>query len=409
MRKEQQKLNKRKIVVTIIFMILFVVFVTNGTKFLKNPTNIFVVENGALSYEEAAEGYIIREEQVVQGEQYKNGMVQIISDNQKAAKGEAIFRYYSNGEEEIKKQITALDEEINSVLANSKDELLSSDIVSLDEQIEEVIENMYDINDTQQINENKKKIDEYIYKKTQITGNLSEDEYVKELTLKRDSLSKELENDSEIMSAPFSGIVSYRVDELEGLLKSDNFDYLSTEFLSELKLKVGATTPLSTEKGKVINNFKAFIAVPIATEKSMEAKVGDKVTIRLSNSLDTESEIVYIKEENEKRVIVFKITENVENLIEYRKISIDIIWWKFSGLKVSNSVIIQEGEKNYIEKNRAGYTEKVPVKVLRQNDTYSIVENYEEEELKELGYSEKEISDMPQIKLYDEVLVRKDK
>lgn len=409
MRKEPQKLNKRKIVVTIIFMVLFVVFVTNNRIFFKTPTNIFVVENGALSYEEAAEGYVIREEQVVQGNQYKNGMVQIISDSQKAAKDEPIFRYYSNGEEEIMKQISDLDEEINSAITNSKDEIFSSDIVSLENQIESIIENMYDINDMQQINENKKKIDEYIYKKTQITGDLSEDEYVKTLTAKRDSLSKELENDSEIMTAPFSGIVSYRVDELETLLKSDNFDYLSTEFLSELKLKVGATTPLSNEKGKVINNFKAFIAVPINTEKSMEAKVGDKVTIRLSNSLDTESEIVYIKEENDKRVIVFKITENVEDLIEYRKISIDIIWWKFSGLKVSNTVIIEEGEKTYIEKNRAGYTEKVPVKVLRQNDTYSIFENYSEDELKEMGYSEKEISDMPQIKLYDEVLIRNDK
>ena len=408
MRKEPQKLNKRKIVVTIIFLILFAVFATNNKMFFKTPTNIFVVENGALSYEEAAEGYVIREEQVVQGNQYKNGMVQIISDSQKAAKNEAIFRYYSNGEEEIMKQISDLDEEINSAIANSKDEIFSSDIVSLENQIESIIENMYDINDMQRINENKKKIDEYIYKKTQITGDLSEDEYVKTLTDKRDSLSKELENDSEIMTAPFSGIVSYRVDELETLLKSDNFDYLSTEFLSELKLKVGATTPLSNEKGKVVNNFKAFIAVPINTEKSMEAKVGDKVTIRLSNSLDTESEIVYIKEENDKRVIVFEITENVEELIEYRKISIDIIWWKFSGLKVSNTVIIEEGEKTYIEKNRAGYTEKVPVKVLRQNDTYSIFENYSEDELKEMGYSEKEISDMPQIKLYDEVLIRND-
>ena len=55
--------------------------------------------------------------------------------------------------------------------------------------------------------------------------------------------------------------------------------------------------------------------VPIDTEKSMEAKVGDKVTIRLSNSLDTESEIVYIKEENEKRVIVFKITEHIKAIL----------------------------------------------------------------------------------------------
>ena len=405
MKKEPQKLNRIKIVFTIIVMILLIVLVTGSTKILKNPTNVFIVENGALSYEEMAEGYVIREEQVIKGNQYKNGMVQIISDNQKAAKGEAIFRYYSNGEEEIMNQISQLDEEINIALENSKAEIFSSDIISLEKQIENIIENMYDINEIQKINENKKKIDEYIYKKTQITGNLSEDEYIKSLTTKRDSLKTELENDSEIISAPISGIVSYRVDELEDVLKTDNFDYLSAELLKGLDLKIGATIPLSSEKGKIVDNFNCYIAVPISTEKAMEAKVGDNVTIRLSNSLETDSEVVYIKEEENQRVIVFKISKNVENLIEYRKISLDIIWWKFSGLKVSNTAIIEENEKCYIEKNKPGYTERILVKVLRQNDTYSIVTNYEEDELKQMGYSDEEISDMSKIKLYDEIIL----
>lgn len=60
-----------------------------------------------------------------------------------------------------------------------------------------------------------------------------------------------------------------------------------------------------------------------------------------------------------------------------------------------------------MEKSKAGYTEKILVKVLRQNDTYSIVENYEDEELKELGYSEEEISSMDENKLnlYDEIVL----
>ena len=58
-----------------------------------------------------------------------------------------------------------------------------------------------------------------------------------------------------------------------------------------------------------------------------------------------------------------------------------------------------------MEKNRANYTEKILVKVLRQNDTYSIVENYDEEELKQLGYSDEEISEGKSINLYDEVVL----
>lgn len=406
MKKEQQKLNKIKILITVVFMIFLIFLVTNSTNILKNPTNIFVVENGSLSYEESVEGYVIREETVLQGNNYKNGMVQIISDNQKTAKNEPVFRYYSNGEEKIMEQILSLDEEINSVLENQKMNLFSSDIISLENQIEDTIDSMYNLNDLQKIHENKNKIDAYISKKTQITGNLSEDAYVKELTLKRNTLESELENGSEIIYAPTSGIVSYKVDELEDILKTDKFDYLSTELLDSFKLKVGAAIPLSEEKGKVINNFYCYIAAPINTEKGIEAKIGDKVFIRFSNSIEVQAEISYIKEETEnQRIIIFKITDNVEDLIEYRKISFDIIWWKFSGLKISNSAIIEEDEKSYVERNKAGYKEKILVKVLRQNDTYSIVKNYEEEELKQMGYSEEKISDLGKIKLYDAIIL----
>ena len=68
----------------------------------------------------------------------------------------------------------------------------------------------------------------------------------------------------------------------------------------------------------------------------------------------------------------------------------EIIWWDFSGWKISNSAIKEENDLSYVYRNKAGYTEKVLVKVLRQNDTFSIVTNYTTEELKELGYSEKD-------------------
>lgn len=103
------------------------------------------------------------------------------------------------------------------------------------------------------------------------------------------------------------------------------------------------------------------------------------------------AEIVKINEEKNNRIIVFKITENVENLLEYRKISLDIIWWSYSGWKVSNSALIEKNDLTYIKRVRAGVYEEILVKVLRQNDTYSIVENYKDDELLNLGYTTEEI------------------
>lgn len=408
MKEAQKNGNFITVIITLIFMIFFIVLVTNGTKILKKPTDVFIVANGSLSYEELAEGYIIRNETVLQGENYKNGMVQILSDGERAAKNDEVFRYYSNSEENILKQISELDEEINELIETNNLSLVTSDIASIENQIENTIDLMYNVNYLQKNQENKNKIEAYISRRTQITGVASpSDSYVRILTDKRRELENSLKAGSETIMSPKSGLASYRVDGLEETLKTDNFDYLSTDLLNSFELKVGATIPLSNEKGKIVDNFVSYIAVITDTEKGLSSKVGDKVTIRLSNSNEIEAKINYIKDEDKNRIIVFEITEDIDELLEYRKISLDIIWWKYSGLKVSNSALIEEDDKVYVEKSKAGYTEKILVKVLRQNDTYSIVENYEDEELKELGYSEEEISSMDENKLnlYDEIVL----
>ena len=119
------------------------------------------------------------------------------------------------------------------------------------------------------------------------------------------------------------------------------------------------------------------------------------------------STIEYIVENGDSRIIVFKIKQDVEKLVEFRKISFEIVWWNYSGWKISNKAIKEENDLSYVYRNKAGYTEKVLVKVLRQNDTYSIVTNYKKEELQELGFTNKEIEDMPEIKIYDEILISK--
>lgn len=406
MKEDQKKTSVIKILITIIFMIFFIVLVTNSTNILKNPIDLFIVTNGSLYYEETVEGYLIRDEVVLQGENYKNGMVQILSDGERAANGENVFRYYSNSEENILNEIAKIDEEINELIDSTNLNILSSDIASIEKQIETTIDEMYNLNYLQKISENKNKIEAYISKKTQMTGNASpEDSYIKTLANRRNELEKELDNGSEIITAPLSGLTSYRVDGLEEILKVNDFSYLSTELLDSFDLKVGATVPLSNEKGKIVNNFKCYIATPISTEKAMSAVVGDKVTLRLSSSEEIDAHIVYIKEENNARIIVFEFDEKIEKLLEYRKISFDIIWWKYTGLKVSNSALIEENDNIYVEKNKAGYSEKILVKVLRQNDTYSIVENYDDEELQALGYTEDEISNMGKINVYDEILL----
>ena len=103
-------------------------------------------------------------------------------------------------------------------------------------------------------------------------------------------------------------------------------------------------------------------------------------------------------------MIVFRTNKAVEDLVAYRKISIDVIWWSYTGLKVPNSAIIEEGGLNYVVRNRTGYNDKIIVNVLKQNKNYSIITNYTADELRELGYDNEEIYSRKLIGLYDEIL-----
>ena len=83
----------------------------------------------------------------------------------------------------------------------------------------------------------------------------------------------------------------------------------------------------------------------------------------------------------------------------------NIIWWSASGLKVPNTSIQKENDKSYIIRKRAGYSDKILVKVLKESKNYSIIDNYTTLELKELGYSTEEINNQKKISLYDEILL----
>ena len=132
------------------------------------------------------------------------------------------------------------------------------------------------------------------------------------------------------------------------------------------------------------------------------------IVLRMPDATEINSEVEFVRqEENGKTMIVFKINKGVEKLISYRKISLDVIWWSFSGLKIPNSAIIHEGDLTYVIRNRTGYKDKILVKILKQNEGYAIIRNYTTSELKELGYKQEEIISMKSIGLYDQIEVQK--
>lgn len=400
----EKKIRKGRVfAVVLILALVFIYAVYLVAKLVQNPTNTFMVTNGKISQEESDIGYIIREETVVKGQNYKNGMVKIKNEGEKVAKGDSVFRYYSSGEEELKNKIAELDVEIQSLMQNEKSSF-PSDVKLLESQIEKELDSIYGVNNAQKIQEYKKNINSYITKKAKISS--PSNSRLKELLSQREEYENRLTSDSENVNAPESGIVSYRVDGLESVLTTENFTKFNKSFLQDLKLKTGQTVASSEEVGKIINNYQCYIVFNSNTNEAKNSKVGDTIKIRVQNSDTLKASVEnIIDEDDESKTITVKITNDVEKLIAYRKISFDIIWWDAEGFRIPNEAIKEENGLSYVVRNRNGYYNKMLVKILKQNDEYCIVRQYKTEELEELGFTSSQIYSMRNIALYDEIVL----
>ena len=329
---KKKPLNGKKTVIAIILACIFLVYcIYLLIKLLINPTNTFIVEKGKIYKEEALTGYILRDEQVIENSGSTGKIIQLKSEGKKVANGEAIYRYSLENENELNDKIEQLDIQIQEAL-QKENTLFSTDIKLLENQIEEKLENVYESTDIQKIEQYKKEISNSINKKAKIAGDLTPSgSYVKQLIQQRSEYENQLNSSSKYVYATKSGIISYRVDNLENILTVEDFSYLNKDFLDSLNIKTSQIIGSNGANAKIINNFKCYITCLSKTEEALKSEVGNKIKLRLPTSEEIPAKIVYkSNESDDEALLVFEIEQSVENLINHRKITFDIIWWSDS-------------------------------------------------------------------------------
>lgn len=395
-----------KILLILLGIVVIAYLIFNTIRLVASPADTYVVEKGVLNLKENTEAYVIRNEIVLQGTNYKNGMEKVVTEGKRVAKGEPVFRYYVNGESTIKSEIAELDKKIAEAQKN-ENTIYNTDIEVLKGRIKDLEEKIYQSNNIEEINNYKKEIDDYSYKISTIMGGSSQSSpYLKELVSQKTAYLNKLTDGAEEIKSDYSGTISYRIDNLENVFTANDFSYLKKSFLDGLNLRTGQLIETSNEKGKVITEFACYLAIEMNSDAAKSATVGSKVKIELDVDSRFNAEVVAINEDDDCRIIVFKINDLQEKLINYRKIAVSVIWWETTGLKVPNSALIDRDGKKYIQRNRAGYSAEVLVKVLQQNDSYAIVDNYSSNELQEMGYSSEEIQNRYTIKQYDKINIK---
>ncbi|MBQ6860343.1 MAG: hypothetical protein IJO08_01695 [Clostridia bacterium] len=442
-KQKKKKINQNVLLVAMsIFIICIVFFVVSLIRLFQKPANTVLVKHGELINYEEVVGYIIREEDLVDTSEYDGMIKTAVSDAERVSKGSVIMNYVSKAEEQLVKKIAELDIKIEKAI-ESQQTIFTNDVKVLDTEIENYIyANLKGSNFIDSTKQYSKEINQKVEKKAKIVGELSPaGSELKSLIEQRKKYETELNNSEKALHATNSGLVSYRVDGYENLLTPASFSELTIDYLEGLKLTTDEVISVDTDKVKIVDNFNCYIAVPLRADAAEDIFLNGTVYLRFKNTGDRliPTTVEYFSNEEDRILVIFKTNANVEELTKYRKIGLDVVWWRSKGLKInedmlytttfkvesgdsaSNSVVntssgesIVSGDtqKEYVDVElktvmvkKAYYNTEVYVKVLKRAKGFVIIDNYTDEELKQLGIPQENINNRGTIKLYDEIIL----
>lgn len=416
--KRNVKQNLVYIVLSVsIVLIVYILF--QCIILVKKPTNSILVRNGRLTNYEEVIGYVIREEEMIDTSDYAGERQIITEDASRVSKNDIIVSYISDDEEELKRKISELDIEIQNIM-ETQQLLYPVDVKNIESDIQKKIYSILEKkNSLYDIKQLKKDITSDLEKKASIVGELSPTgSKLNNLIEERMRYENKLNDSKKDLKSDKAGLISYRVDGYENILTPNAFSKLTIKDLENIKVGVNQIIPISDEKVKLVNNFFVYLAVSMQSAESKELQLNDLVKISLDGNFENydKATVEYIADEGDRRLVILKTTSNTEKLTQYRKISIDVIWWNYEGLKVPINAIYEKEIKDEVtgkvyailkavKLEEAGYQKEVWVKVEKFVEDFAIIENYENEELIELGIPEKLVNNRYEISMYDEVLL----
>ena len=283
----------------------------------------------------------------------------------------------------------------------------SVEIANIDSQISELAKEAIGTNSYLKMQEYKTKIDELSYKKIVILGQLSPaGSKIREVIEKREEIEKNSKESSNNIKAPISGVVSYKIDELENVANVDNILKYNTEQFDKIFEQYSASS--KNQFGiKIVDNFNAYFVVRIpANENSEYIEVGKKYTIKTIDRepLEFTGTILRTIKNEENNYIIFTITNGIENIIDKRSLTLNIIWNREEGMAVPNEAIkrSEDNKYDYVTLVTGGRYVQIPIKIVSASDSVCIVDNLTSEEKKAIGIETNYV-----LSLYDVLLIEK--
>lgn len=360
----------------------------------------YIIQNDDIENTEIATAYVIKDEEVIEKDTNKV-LLPVVAEAERVSKNSIIATYKGTEYDTYLTTLEDLDKQIHELMKDLPT-VYSSEIENLESQIYQKIKSANDETSYIKMQEYKTEVNNLINKRAELIGNLSPDgAKIKELIKERNEYVENAKKSNDNILATRSGIISYETDGLEDVLKYDNIENITID-----KARTSCENIVITNnKIKIVNNYKAYLIVKVTNLNYEYMKLNKDYTIRSigENSTSFIGELVRMTEIDGGYEIVFEITNGIEHLITTREIEIEIVWWNTNGLFVVKDAVYEKDGISYVKVIKYGKYSEVPVRILKHNEEYCIIDNYTSAELKE-----KNLNREYSVKVYDRLVVTKE-
>ncbi|MBO5477925.1 MAG: hypothetical protein J6A15_09270 [Clostridia bacterium] len=390
-----------KIIVLIIAIVCFFVYSLNKDSLKKKIT--YTVVSGTIERSQETNLYLLKKETLIE---YDSTLpvTAIIDQGKRAAKGEAIATYKNDSYDEYLNQVGEIDKQIQT-LVKDLPVTYSADIANIENKILDYSVEIQNATSYIKMQEYKAKLDELAYKKITVLANSTPDSSaIRDLISQRENLVKLSKESSNTISTPVSGIVTYKTDGLEDAYHYASLESYDVNQFNEIIAKYDGT--INSEFGiKIVDNYDVYFLTKTARDDNDQyIKQYSKYRIRIS---DFENKTIYASlinklQDDEYNYCLFKITNEIDSLIDYRKLSCEVVWNTVSGMAVPTNAVYKDAEKGYdyvLMVYGAEYV-KVPIKIVASSDSIVIADNYSKEEIEAMG-----LDSRFKLELYDELVI----
>lgn len=412
-KKNIKKRQRRRIALGLLLSLFVIIYLVGSLLRFKKitPLSIEVAQIGNIDRNIHVNGVIIRNETVVKSKDEGN-ITYLAFEGEKVKGGTKICMVGDSSTiAKIQDDIKKVNEDIIKEQNQRKEfSLVRKDIKNINYQIDDLINkymNAYSNRNYSQLYSIRSSIELEIEKKQSVLAQ-ENSASLQELVAIKNEYEKKLFNNSDVISAPKGGIVSYYFDGLEEKLSVNNFDKITEKDLKNSSELIDLSQNHNVKKDspvfKIVDNYSWYIVGSFSNELVEDYKVGDVIYIKLNgiHNSSLSAEIFNLRPlNNDKMLFILRCTEQMPSLMFGRNVELEIIRDNYEGIKIPINSIVEKVflkiPKKYIQESA---NNKVLIKRLPEKDELITVKiEYEDNENVYI------LEDFSSIKLYDTLVL----